>query len=153
MQTFLPYLTFTRCAKCLDYKRLGKQRLECLQILRTLNGETRGWQTHPAVLMWDGYTEALVEYGVACCDEWKRRGYQDNLRDRIRTYSEGWDIEPVRPPWLTHRFCLAHRSNLIRKAPDYYRPLWPNILDNLPYIWPVRINWTIEQCALPEDFS
>lgn len=34
-------------------------------------------------------------------------------------------------------FHLSHRSNLIRKLPSHYGPLWPNVPDNLPYIWPV----------------
>lgn len=36
MQTFLPYPNFVESAKCLDDKRLGKQRVECLQILNVL---------------------------------------------------------------------------------------------------------------------
>ena len=36
MQTFLPYSNFHLTAEVLDRKRLGKQRVECLQILRTL---------------------------------------------------------------------------------------------------------------------
>lgn len=45
-------------------------------------------------------------------------------------------IRPFYPSWLTDEFCLSHRSNLIRKNPDHYRPLWPDVPDNLPYIWP-----------------
>lgn len=36
MQTFLPFPNFTMTALVLDQKRLGKQRVECLQILKTL---------------------------------------------------------------------------------------------------------------------
>lgn len=36
MQTFLPYPSFHKSANCLDNRRLGKQRVECLQILNTL---------------------------------------------------------------------------------------------------------------------
>lgn len=36
MQTFLPYADFEKTAKCLDYKRLGKQRVEAWQIYLTL---------------------------------------------------------------------------------------------------------------------
>lgn len=36
MQTFLPYPSAERSARVLDTKRLGKQRVECLQILATL---------------------------------------------------------------------------------------------------------------------
>lgn len=36
MQTFLPYPDFVKSAKCLDNKRLGKQRVEAWTIYRTL---------------------------------------------------------------------------------------------------------------------
>ena len=36
MQTFLPYPDFARSAQALDMRRLGKQRVEVLQILGTL---------------------------------------------------------------------------------------------------------------------
>ena len=53
----LPYTDFIKSAKCLDYKRLGKQRVEAKQILNILLGETTktGWRNHPSVLMWYGY--------------------------------------------------------------------------------------------------
>lgn len=40
MQTFLPYKDFAECARVLDDKRLGKQRVECLQILNALRPPT-----------------------------------------------------------------------------------------------------------------
>lgn len=36
MQTFLPYPDFAECARVLDDKRLGKQRVECVDILRAM---------------------------------------------------------------------------------------------------------------------
>ena len=39
VNTFLPYPDFVKSAKALDYKRLGKQRVEAWQILRALRGE------------------------------------------------------------------------------------------------------------------
>ena len=36
MQTFLPYADLRDSVVCLDNKRLGKQRVECLQILNVL---------------------------------------------------------------------------------------------------------------------
>ena len=47
MQTFLPYSSFDLTMECLDYRRLGKQRVEAFQILRALRGETDGWTNHP----------------------------------------------------------------------------------------------------------
>ena len=58
MQTFLPYKSFRKTALCLDNKRLGKQRVETLQILRALTGyynQSGAWLNHPAVKMWRGY--------------------------------------------------------------------------------------------------
>lgn len=37
MQTFLPYPNIIQSAQCLDNKRLGKQRVEALQILKAIN--------------------------------------------------------------------------------------------------------------------
>ena len=61
MQTFLPYSCFKQTANCLDYRRLGKQRVEAFQILNILEDITPNsrWKTHPAVLMWKGYENAL----------------------------------------------------------------------------------------------
>lgn len=36
MQTFLPYPDFRQSAKVLDRARLGKQRVECLQLARAI---------------------------------------------------------------------------------------------------------------------
>jgi alpha-tubulin suppressor-like RCC1 family protein len=30
----------------------------------------------------------------------------------------------------------SHRSNLIRKMPEHYGPIWPDVPDDLPYYWP-----------------
>jgi hypothetical protein len=43
------------------------------------------------------------------------------------------------PSWLgepaLHR---SHQSALVRKLPEHYRPLFPEVPDDLPYVWPVR---------------
>ena len=52
MQTFLPYANFEDSAKVLDWRRLGKQRVEADQILNIISGKTEklGWRNHPPVL-------------------------------------------------------------------------------------------------------
>lgn len=60
VQTFLPYPDFERSAAVLDPARLGKQRVETLQVLRALELPDYGWRNHPAVGMWRGRTPALV---------------------------------------------------------------------------------------------
>ena len=84
--------------------------------------------------MWDGYTAALVDYGVAMCDEWIRRCYEDHLRPRILQYDWGGDL--VMPPWLTDDLCRVYRSLLLRKYPEHYRPLWPGEDSRIPFDFP-----------------
>ena len=137
MQTFLPYANFAESAAVLDRQRLGKQRVETLQILRALAGFTQGWVNHPATRMWRGHAHALGEYGIAMCEEWRRRGYADTCEIKIRYLRAIIDGEQSLPTWLgDDAVHLSHRSNLIRKAPVFYGPLFPDTPNNLPYLWP-----------------
>jgi len=86
MQTFLPYPNFTKSAAVLDRQRLGKQRVETLQILRALSDSSYGWQNHPAVKMWRGCERALAAYGLLICAEWIDRGYKDTCMKKIMTF-------------------------------------------------------------------
>jgi hypothetical protein len=136
MQTFLPYRSFERSARCLDSKRLGKQRVEAYQILDIIycKNASTSWKTHPAVLMWIGHEEALRAYFNAVSREWIRRGYEHNL-GLFKLRREEYE----KPKWLTddYRLILSHRSNLVRKLPEHYRKYFPNISPDLPYFWPV----------------
>ena len=135
MQTFLPYTSFRRSAAALDRRRLGKQRVEVSQILRALSDPTYGWQNHPAVKMWRGHDGMLRSYGIAMCQEWRSRGYRDTLLDRIHMHEVTSDTIP---PWFGMKaFHLSHQSNLVRKFPEHCRRLFPNVPDDLPYVWPV----------------
>jgi hypothetical protein len=141
MQTFLPYgADYWKCALSLDRQRLGKQRVEAWQIYRTLVGITDGWRHHPAVKMWAGYEASLVDYGIAMCREWRSRGYKDTLLMQFNYHKE--KLAP-RPDWLYgdsgDDLIRSHRSNLIRKMPHYYGPIWPDVPDDLPYYWPGKV--------------
>jgi hypothetical protein len=138
VQTFLPYASFRRSARVLDDRRLGKQRVEALQILNALHGRSRGWVNHPAVRMWRGYEDALVLYGLVVTREWTRRGFADTVAGKLLAFvPPGWRRPRRAPPWLgdpaLHR---SHRSALVRKAPAVYGPLFPGVPDDLPYVWP-----------------
>ena len=61
MQTFLPYSNFQKTAEVLDWRRLGKQRVEAMQIHNTIINNT-GWKHHPIVKMWTPYLNALKLY-------------------------------------------------------------------------------------------
>lgn len=136
MQTFLPYSNFEKSAQCLDNKRLGKQRVECYQILKALYNKNYGWQNHPAVKMWKGYENSLVEYGIAICDEWIKRGFKDTCRDKIRNFYP-WHQPAPKPSFIgRQKFHRSHKSNLLRKNPEHYSKFNWNVPNNLEYIWP-----------------
>jgi len=139
MQTFVPEgIDFKLTAIKLDYRRLGKQRVEAWQILNTLTGESQGWRNHPAVKMWQGYDVALAMYGLSMCREWIARGYKDTMFDRFIKHIPTSPTNISFPRWLHDEdVMLSHRSNLIRKFPEHYKPLWSDVPDDLPYVWPV----------------
>jgi hypothetical protein len=129
MQTFLPYADFAASAAALDRQRLGKQRVEVLQLLKG------SWPNHPASKMWRGHRLALVQYGLAVCAEWRRRGYADTCTTKIAAFIPPADMGL--PSWLGDpAFHLSHRSNLVRKLPEHYGPMFPGVPANLPYVWP-----------------
>jgi hypothetical protein len=150
VQTFLPYPSFEASARSLDVRRLGKQRVEALQVLNALTVPGHGWRHHPAVRMWRGYEEALVRYCLDVCSVWGELGFQDTcavkvtdaLRDRLGVVRVRTQDELERagelPPWLgdeeLHR---SHRSALLRKDPAHYGPRFGDEPDDLEYVWPV----------------
>jgi len=170
MQTFLPYPNFVVSVMSLDYRRLGKQRVETRQIqtaietVRKLTSFDRivekgqwqelcsqaavnqgmrkvGWASHPCTEMWCNNTLALMLYGDCCIREWVRRGYNNNMP--LMLSREYTDVTPdmrkaVMPDWLgNENFHASHRSNLIRKDPEYYSDMGWEEGPELEYVWPV----------------
>ncbi|MEV7605078.1 MSMEG_6728 family protein [Paenarthrobacter sp. NPDC089322] len=142
MQTFLPFADFRESAAALDTSRLGKQRVEALQVLRALVIPEYGWQSHPAVRMWMGHVPALTMYGLAMADEWINRGHPDNTRANITEFAPqaahpDYASKIVMPPWLGYEeLHVSHRSKLIGKDPKFYGPLFPGTEEKLDYVWP-----------------
>lgn len=141
MQTFMPYANFEQTAKVLDNKRLNKQALEGWQIMMTNLGldpqgnfrESKGWRNHPAVKMWRGHEQALLNYIGAMVVEWKSRGYNSTIFDKAeRTYEQALslglvdDEQPAPlPAWLTNealldRITSSHRTALLCKDYGHY---------------------------------
>ena len=138
MQTFLPYEDFWLSANVLDTKRLCKQIIEA-KIIYDINtsGDTkRAWYNHPATKMWRGHDAALATYFNTCLKVWKSRGYKHKYKfiipSHIPTHVE------FLPQFIGHEgFHRSHQSNLVRKNPEYYKGFFPDVPDNLPYIWEV----------------
>lgn len=146
MQTFLPYADFEESAYCLDYKRVGKQRVEAKQIfncleyrrkndwyMRNKNGkiQLRGWINHVAVKLWEGYDEALKLYINTFINEWECRGYNNNMAYYTIDYNK-----LVMPPWLgNEKLHASHRSNLLKKDNVFYSQYDWTEPDNIEYVW------------------
>jgi hypothetical protein len=157
VQTFVPYADFAATARVLDTKRLGKQRVEVIQIVRALTVPGYAWASHPAVLMWKGHEEALGRYGLAICDEWVARGFGDTCAATIRADLAAAGVTQLRdlgtlaqegalPGWLEDEAVLrSHRSALVRKEPAHYAALFPGVPTDLPYVWPVRSEAVLER--------
>ena len=134
MQTFLPYRDFRKSLSVLDWRRLGKQRVEAHQILNVLleRTDTKGWRNHPITKMWKGYEDALKMYFNLCVEEWVYRGYNNNmLLENVPEYPK-----IKYPHWLGNKsFHSSHRANLLRKDYNYYHKFtWKEDPDN-PYAW------------------
>ena len=123
MQTFLPYADFKRSAESLDNKRLGKQRVEAMQIYKACVLDDYGWKNHPAVKMWVGYMDTMIK-------TWIERGFNNTMG----IVGAGEDI--TLPPWMgDERLHSSHRSNLLRKDEKFYSQFnWTEPHD-MPYYW------------------
>ena len=152
MQTFLPFPDFQQSAAALDPARLGKQRVEALQMLRALVIPEYGWQSHPAVRMWMGHVPALTMYGLAMVDEWTARGGEDTTREKIMEFAPqaahpDYAARIPMPYWLGNPdFHLSHRSRLLAKDERFYASVFPGTDPDLEYVWPEP-----KHELLPED--
>ena len=136
MQTFLPHESFEKSAQTLDWRRLGKQRVEGMQIINAITGKKRkdgkpykGWINHPCSVMWKDYVPALKHYTNVIIQEWITRGYNNNME----FYDTG---KIIMPDWIgNEKFHSSHRANLLRKDFDYYSQFGWTENPERPYVW------------------
>ena len=140
MQTFLPYADFKKSAECLDYRRLGKQRVEAKQIIDLIVKHEIGidisklpWGNHPVVKMWINHLDLLMYYHDIIIEEWIKRGYKNNMK--LFGYKEPIIVDS-KPSWLGRKdFHDAHKSNLLRKDYEYYKQFGWDVPLDLKYVW------------------
>lgn len=130
MQTFVPCDNFRDCAKVLDRQRLGKQRLECRQILTALHNGSGAWYNHPAVQMWEGFEPALRQYMRAVIMEWTGRGYRNSM------VIPAPEFEADMPPWWGGPIHATHRAALLDKNPEHYSRFGWTERPGIDYYWP-----------------
>lgn len=134
VNTFVTSSNLVECARTLDYRRLGKQRVEAYQIWRIITGQsTGGWKNHPAVHAWQGHSCALAMYTNTMIREWIARGYNNTMvllpHCSTPRFPWWWGWEPL---------LMSHRASLNRKMPEYYHF---NVGDYAlhGYIWPSKV--------------
>jgi len=130
MQTFLPYSDIQKTVECLDFRRLGKERVEARQILNCLNGINNfRWQFHPAVKMWIGFEQFLTQYMNSCIFEWIKRGYKNTMQI-LPVYNS------VVPSWFGGRIHSTHRAALLYKDYEWYSQFGWTEEPKIEYFWP-----------------
>lgn len=165
MQTFVPCVDFLDCANSLDRQRLGKQRVECYQILNSLFGFSKGWRNHPATRMWEENVDALAVYSLVCCSTWVRRGFEDSCYNKIVSVMQlgGSKIDPITecarhicgqigtysacacfdiplPSWWGGPIHESHRKSLKSRLPEWYNQFaWYEEASEDPLYWPVNL--------------
>jgi len=124
MQTYLPYPSVQHSVQCLETSDLLDQASVTFSIL---SGRGR---TLPAARMWKGYSQALNLYHNEVVREYVRRtGSSD-----YPTFQVG---EVTLPPWFgSPSIHASHRSNLLRKNPDWYGQFGWSESPNLEFVWP-----------------
>ena len=74
---------------------------------------------------------------MAICSEWIDRGYKDTCLDKILAF----EFPPSEAPkFLGYEpFHRSHKSNLLRKDPEYYGKHFLGVPQDIPYLWPREI--------------
>lgn len=168
MQTFIPYSNFIDSLKVLDYKRLGKQRVEARTILdNLLKIKVNSWKNHIVAKIWEGYEASLAIYYNLCLNEWVSRGYKNNMPYyKLDT----WNQQNKNYPWWLGdiRLHVSHRIRLLQKNFTFYKDKF-NIDSNAydfilsfpsEYWWPISTKtnknetfniWNIYSYQLAEE--
>ena len=133
VNTFVTSTCVRECAKNLDWRRLGKQRVEAYQIWRVITGVTSGWKNHPAVKMWEGHQCALALYCNTMIDEWIARGYKNTMQKlphcKTPRFPWWWGWDPL---------IKSHQASLNRKMPSVYS-FEVGEYAQWGYVWPSKV--------------
>lgn len=136
MQVFMPYTTIIQSVRCLDDKRLGKQRIEIKYMLEMMYGM---WpeRKHPVVEMWEDYTIFLHTMYCQTVGEWEARGNKNTLPRQLE-FIHGILIIP---PWLED-YTYQYKALLLYKYYDFYsKEFGTNIepISKIPYLTKAEI--------------
>ena len=121
VNTFLPYSDFKRCAKVLDYKRLGKQRVEAKQIIDILENYEALAKTLSIP-----YNDNITEYMKSIYNAYKSLNYlYIKNNDKVEKFNvdiqqpgkliilKGFAFHPAVKMWFNHIDALKLYVNVM----------------------------------------
>jgi hypothetical protein len=137
VQTFLPLPNYRATAQCLDYRRLGKQRIEAKMLLEILlegiDKSKSPWRFHPVVKMWEGSEYSLCMYGMIMCEEWIDRRYKDTTLQFFQDTHAKLIDQPYQ--YLSEEIRSSHRSALLKKDYEHYKQMGWKEKPIIDYKW------------------
>lgn len=167
VNTFVVADTPEECARLLDKLRLGKQRVEGMQIIDVLTSLENGikvknnaYVNHTATKMWSGYIPALKYYVNCMIREWIKRGCVNTM-----TIYDDEEVSDVMPWWFKTKYLqMSHQMALLKKEYEYYESIFTFTVYEMRdyflrgYVWPSKLNKEQRRrlrdgVSLPEDFE
>ena len=112
MNTFLPYPSIQESAQSLDRRRLGKQRIETLQLLNSFVREKRAKELGIDLTDWS--VVKLMDYAKEERTIIKARRKRLQKKKKLM-HLRGWVRHPAREIWSGHEKALAYYGLLICK--------------------------------------
>jgi hypothetical protein len=155
MITWLPDQNLVKSTNFLDHGHITNQAYEAATILHAIAGPGHhtGWSNLKGAAMWKGHDDGLALYLSLVIRQCRAQGIAvpqnppyDFEKDYAPNLGNHWlaprlcavaDI--VWPEWLgEEKVHSSHRSNLLRKKPDFYRQFgWTDDPEAEIY-WPVQ---------------
>lgn len=143
MQTYLPLPELEGSFLCLDDLTLRQQCLDAVRLLDCLVGYDPCWTRHPAFRMWYGFEQMLCCYAHMAHDFHLRRLTTHSqlfswfmLQETVRRRPDLMGTPAVPPWWNDRRLHTSHQSNLVRKNPAHYGPIFPKTKPSPVWCWP-----------------
>lgn len=119
-------------AQCLDKRRLNKQIIECKQILKAINGESKAWANHPATLQYVNHVEWLKLY-MHCLN-----AYHKNMLDAAKHLSNYADT--MKPHFHTEEYLTQMKRRLYTKDNSHYSQ-WKDLAESDVNMYYVNNEW------------
>lgn len=150
LTTYVPMADAVEVAEILNNVDIGHVASTVHSLLKEMHAETPCYlRDHPYYKMWVGHAPALAAYGLAMCDEIRKRdrfetrdarevfeAVEEGIRQHLE-YATAADYTLTYPQWWGDvELHLAHQSELVRRYPGHYMKYFPDIPMTIAPFWP-----------------